>query len=438
MATPPTAPKRQRVLDFLTPDVKDLLFYETVEGFRMEFPPYGEPHPDSTRWPDHMFVFAMPADEGGTTYRKYYAARREAQDRYNFEFSESSIGDSTFDSITRTYVVLRSEFDPYSGDSPKAGDLMPEVPDDRFGGEFVFKDRKQVRINDQRLDSLFVIEQHVYIKRVTARQIGTDQLNGKPLFSETTLHYGTEVITGGLTMAQLLADETNAFWGLRADGTEASGRRLSDNWYEITVRQVVAGTMSNGVLIVQAYSTNSNFYWPPVLDTLEFLDWQRRDGGTDIYPAIRFNPEGYNGPCRTTIQRSWSPTPFPNIPAVEPLQPTRIYYSSPFFSLNIPECLHGNIVAQCDIGSTDPVYALNSGSARLFPATNETTWPASIIADDDQEPYRGGYMRTVRTVFPPANEELPSFVPPPPTVWPSLGGYDAWDASMTYEFNINL
>lgn len=413
MATLSTSPKRQRVLDFLTPDVGDLLFYETVEGFRMEFPPYGTPHPDSTRWPDHMFVFALPADEGGTTYRKYYAARREAQDRYNFEFSESSIGESTFDSITRTYVVLRSEFDPYGEDAPKAGDPMPAVPDERFGGQFIFKDRKQVRINDQRLDALFVIEQRVYVKRVTARQIGTDQLNGRPLVSETTLHYGTEVISGGLTMAQLLADGSNEFWGLRADGTEASGRRLSDNWYEITVRQVVAGTMSDGVLVVQSYDTNSNYYWPPVLDTLEFLDWQRRDGGTDIFPAIRFDPEGYNGPCETLIQRTWSPTPFA-IPAVEPMLPTRIYYGSPFFTLNIPECLHGDIDAVCDIGTSDPVYTQNTGSARRFPATNHIEWPESIVADDDQEPYRGGYMRTVRTVFPPAVTPPGPFLPPSP------------------------
>jgi len=409
----PTAPKRQRVLDFVTPDVGDLLFYEIVEGFRSAAPEYGTPHPDTVRWPHHIFVFAAPADEGGSGYRYYYAARREEQDRYNFEFSESSLGGSAFDTITRTYINLRSEFDPYGQDAPKAGDSMPAVPDARFGGDFVFLDREQARINDQRLDSMFVLERRKYIRRVTTRSIGTDSVNGKPLTEDVFAYYGTEEVPGtNLTMAGLMADPGNAFWGLRADGTEASGRRLSDNWYEVSIKQVVGGTLVDGVLVVQSFQSNSSHYWPPVLETFELLDWQRRDGGTDVYPAIRFNPEGYNGPCLTQITRTWSPSPF-TVSAVEPMQPTRIYYGSPFYSLNISECLHGDIVAQCDIGNTDPVYGQNVGSGRLFPATNFTEWPESIIADDDQEPFRGGYMRTVRTVFPPVVDSVGGFTPPP-------------------------
>ena len=35
-------------------------------------------------------------------------------------------------------------------------------------------------------------------------------------------------------------------------------------------------------------------------------------------------------------------------------------------------------------------------------ATNYTDWPASITAADDQEPFRGGYLRTTRTASKPA------------------------------------
>lgn len=82
--------------------------------------------------------------------------------------------------------------------------------------------------------------------------------------------------------------------------------------------------------------------------------------------------------------------------------PTRIYYSSPFFSLNIPECLHGAQSIVCDIGNSDPVYDQNSGSARTFAATNYTTWPANIVAYDDQEPFRGGFLRTTKTIYKPS------------------------------------
>ena len=135
------------------------------------------------------------------------------------------------------------------------------------------------------------------------------------------------------------------------------------------------------------------------------MDWTKKDGGVEIYPALRFHPEGYQGPCKNTITRTWSKTPF-TIPVVEILQPTRIYYASPYFTVNIPECLHGAVAFQCDIRDTnDPKYTQNVGSTRYFAATNPddgNTWPTTIVAYDDQEPFRGGYLRTRRVVDRPA------------------------------------
>lgn len=222
---------------------------------------------------------------------------------------------------------------------------------------------------------------------------------GTPTITDTTPY------TADITTSALFDAPTNAYWGLQTDGTQRSGKQLSCEWYLIESRQVVAGEITDGVVAVDTYTTNDRFYWPPVLETYELMDWEKKDGGVEIYPALRFHPEGYQGPCKNTITRTWSKTPF-TIPVVEILQPTRIYYASPYFTVNIPECLHGEVAFQCDIRDTnDPKYTRNVGSTRYFAATNPddgNTWPATIVAYDDQEPFRGGYLRTRRVVDRPA------------------------------------
>lgn len=395
MASRP-APNRQFAERFVTPLIGDVLFSERWHGLARNIPAYGTAHPNTARWPNHKLVYVRERDEADTseTYEFFYAAARANQDSYNYNFTKADIGGQRFDAVVRTYVTLRSAFTP---ETPAMGATMPNVPSGLFTGSYVLARKEQRRIGDAVLDSLFVAEEHTYVKRCNIRDIGVDSLNGRTLTSTETLYYATEVVTGSTTASQLFADSNNAYWGLQTNGTQRSGRQLSCEWYQIEESQVVGGTFTDGVVTVDSYTTNDRYFWPPVLDTLDFLDWQRNDGGTDIYPAIRFHPEGYNGPCRNTITRTWSKTPF-TIPVVELMQPTRIYYASPFFTLNIPESLHPQVVAVCDIGTSDPVYALNTGSARYFAATNFTTWPATIVAYDDQEPFRGGYLRTRRVI----------------------------------------
>jgi hypothetical protein len=406
MASVPSA-VRQRSTILPTPLVADVIFSERVVNQTKVVPAYGTAHPNTARWPNHKFVFARerPEPEAQDVYDYFYAADRANQDQYNFSFTKADIGGTRFDAVARTYVTLRSAFTP---NTPAMGATMPNVPASLFAGSYVLAEKRQTRIGDKELDSLYVAEIHVYVKRCTIRQLGVDSLNGEMLTSTSTLYYASEIVTGSTTASALFADPANAYWGIQTDGTQRVGRQLSCEWYEITVEQVVGGTFADGVVTVDTFSTNDNYSWPPVLDTFELLDWDRRDGGTDIFPAVRMNPEGYSGPCKTVVTRTWSPTPF-TIEAVTILQPTRIYYASPFFTMNVPECLHGLIAVQCDIGNTDPVYDENVGSTRYFSATGPpasggdaaNTWPSTITAYDDQVPFRGGYLRTVRVVHRP-------------------------------------
>jgi len=162
----------------------------------------------------------------------------------------------------------------------------------------------------------------------------------------------------------------------------------------------------------RSFYTTDNYYWPAILREVEFMDWQRRatsdqenaglSGGVDIFPRLFFNPEAYSGPTKTYIEIEWNASAA-TITEIEPMQPQRIYYGAPFYNANIPECLHPAWTFQCDIGSEDPTYEENYGSGRTFPPTNFVEWPENIVGNDEQIPFKGGYLRTKKTFYAPAH-----------------------------------
>jgi hypothetical protein len=409
----PQAPKRQDTKNLPTPLVADILFSEIEDLTRRTFPAYGTAHPDATKWPNHKLSYIRPVENARDgIYEFFYVANRADQDVYNWELDKADIGGVTFDAVTRTYVTLRTTFDPVA---PAMGTEMPNIPINKFiAADYVLARRRQQRIGDKELDSLYVVDQHTYVKRCTIKTIGVDSINGLPLQSIERLYYSTEPVTGAtsgtppvtLTASALFDAPTNTYWGLQSNGYVRTGRQLSCNWYQITSEQRVTGTtITSGdnqpYIGVQSYVTTINYTLPAVLDKIDFMNWTRRDGGVDIRPAVRFNPEQYSGPCKVTVTKQWKNTPF-TLGTVVQLLPTRINYSAPFFELNVPECLHGVVEAVCDIGTSDPEYSQNTGSKRYFSATNYTAWPSSFVIEDSQEPYAGGYLRTISQLQTPS------------------------------------
>ncbi len=329
----------------------------------------------------------------------------------NWEWSNANIGGQKFDSVSRTFIYPAADFDRTT---PVAATAMPFETDSVFDGEgYILVSRSASRAGMQ-LEPAFKVEVRQYVRRVTMVNVGVDQLNGKPLFESSMLYHATETIpVAGITAAALFADRSNAWWGIQDDGFENSGGMISSQWYSVTSSQVVAGELTAAVtdpVSVPAFVTvaasipsNEDFLWPAVLQFVEFMDWDRRDGGVDIFPRIVLKRERYEGPCHTTTTMTWSKTPFV-IDPVTPMLPNVIRYGAPYFSLNVPPCLHGQSVSRCDIGSTDPTYTRNTGSARVTLATNFEDWPPSLVAFDDQKPHRGGYLRTRMVVLPPVGD----------------------------------
>lgn len=427
------APQRQRVLTFLTPDVGDLLFFETVEGHRRDAPPYGTAHPNAVQWPDHKLVFVQSADEQGTTYRWFYAADRAAQDPYNWEFTKADIGGTKFDAVQRTYVTLRSAFDAAT---PAMGAAMPNVPVDKFTGTYVLAERKQVRIGEKELDSLFVVEQRTYVKRCTLSVVQDDDETESVLKTVSNLYYSTETVPGSgdplKTAAALFADTTLPFWGTTETGTQTEGRQLSCEWYEITTRQLVPNTTPTAItgaggsmtgIPIRSYATTNDFSWPAVFrvpdpssstlsntNSIVFKALPVKGEDYDqIAPRVEFSVPAYRGPTKMVVQEWWRSAPVSqaNLPTVAVMLPKEVVYQGAQYNLRMEPTLHGTFTLNDTIGTNDPRFvAANYGQS--YPATVPTDWPETLIVDVDQVPFRGGYRIRVVTAYRPSQWVSPT------------------------------
>ncbi len=386
-----------------TPAKANLVFWVEKEGRQAanKLWTLGEAWPDAVTYPDHKLIYVSPQDETGWS-RWFYASDRVTEDDYNWEFTQANIGGQTFDAVRRSYLVPRTS---WAEATPAAGAAMPRDPSNKFPEGYVLSGRRQQRTGDDMFDGLYVVEVRDYVKKVDITSLGVDDLNGKVRTSTDTLYYATETVSGGKDAATIFADPTDTFWGLQDDGTQNSGKQLSEDWYLVTNEVVVAGTFAGGVVSVDSYTTNERYYWPPVLANWEFMDWERRDGGVDIYPRYDFERDGYNGPTKVVITRTWSKTA--QTPAeINPMLPTPVTYSCPFFRLAIPACLHNSVSPQCDIGSNDPIYGLNFGSTRTVVRTNYLVWPDTITGVDSQVPFRGGFLRTAKVYHKPPDTNV--------------------------------
>ena len=399
----------------VTPLVGDVLFSERKVMQAQNIPAYGTAHPNAAKWPNHKFVYARERDEPGSqsTFDFFYAADRANQDLYNFSFTQADIGGTKFDAVTRTYVTPRATWSPTS---VAMGAAMPNVPEDKFPGTYVLAQRRETRIGDQALDSLYVAEELTYVKKVTLTDISYDETFGGTLKTTQTLRYRGEIIipatttpvAPAITIEQLIENDIDPpYWGLQSDGIAREGTQLTDNWFVVTEKQVVPEDM---VEDGREYNTSVNAFWPAVLDSVAAEVWAKRGGGAQTYFVPKFKREAYRGPCAAVVFEKWSKEP-PMPGDVTKLLPLPINIQTPYFSVNVGPTLHPQFTPLFfTTGTEDPVFEY-AGYTYTFTGTDpHTDWPATQVVQDEVRPYRGGYMRTRVTVSSPAPPP-----PPPPT-----------------------
>ena len=420
------SPQRQTALTFVSPNVQDLLFYETVDAQRVgRTPPtYGTAHPNTDKFPDHKLVYVKQSDPTGQLYQYFYAASRSSQDNYNFEYSQASLGSSKFNTVVRTYVVPRDDFEE-DASTLEAGDVMPTEPASaNFSGKgYILMTRQQKRLGDQELDGYFIIEQRVYFVREDLETLRWDELSGSNL--KTTVSYfalGETPSGGGSNIQTLIGDADNAYWSATIEYRDSTttpkkavafykeGRQVSSNWFEVIKTETIAGTTTDGAidadttLLIEELDTSVNYTFPPVLQDISVVNWERHDGQMQSNPEYHMNPEGYSGPCKAKVKQEYKVSEFDGtdeVPLAKAMQPQSFSFSTPYISLRIPACLMNGGEVGFTTGTTDPVYKYTVYTKQL-PVTEPSSWPASIDVRVTQQNARGGFIKETTTVYPPS------------------------------------
>lgn len=423
------SPQRQTVLTFVSPNVQDLLFFETVDAQRVgKSPPaYGTAHPDTVNFPDHTLAYVKQADPNGQFYYYYYANTRTSQDDYNFEYAQSSLGQTKFNTVVRTYISLRSSFTEDDA-TVAAGSAMPTSPvAANFSGKgYVLMGRQQKRIGDRELDGIFVVEQRTYFVREDIETLKWDDLSHRNLKSTLSYYYTGETPSGeSTTIDALVVDSDNAWWQTTLTVDDASpnpdikvacyreGRQISSDWFEVIKKETIAGEGNGNILTVDEYLTTMDHTFPPVLQSINVVGFERHDGQVLAFPEYHMNPEGYRGPCKTRVTVKYSPNKFSSSNGGEPnakaMIPESFTFGTPYVRISIPPCLMNGGFIKCSTGTEDPVYKYTIYQKELPvtrpPNLNDihegSDGTGGLVVRDKQEPARGGFVRTTYTVFPP-------------------------------------
>ena len=392
-----------------TPDNRDVIIWmeKSADLASNKKWQLGEKYPDIIHYPNHKLIHVTAEDED-KWFKWYYMTERADQDEYNWSFTKADIGGTNFDAVERTYVTLRSEFDP---DTPAMGDAMPDVPSGLFSGTYVLAKRSEQR-GDKEMDGLFVAEKRTYVKKVPLVQNDYDEMFGGNLHSTQTLYYATEIVPTAdanldsdsdastdpqpMTAAELFLDGENAFWGLQSDGLMRQGRQLTAEWYLITERQVVPTEFA---LHGRSFQSTVDYSWPGVLAGVHVDIWELRRGGSQNYTSPIWSKEAYKGPCKAqVVQRFYVDAPIVTQPNVMRSLPINV--QNPFYGIHIGPTLHGAFNWTCSSGSNHPVFKY---IVATYPCAETTPvdWPPSILEADTVHPFRGGFLRITTTAYPP-------------------------------------
>ena len=442
--------RRQRIIEFSTPKVADLVVVEIKDASRHlksadsadhvadNDGNFGAAHPDTNNFPDFKLALIKNADDDQGQFQLwYYVKDRADQDHYNWEFQAAGVGTSRYDSVVRTYLIARAD---YNEANPAINDAMPVTDSDPFelADKYVLFEKKQVRSGDETLDSLYVVEQRTYVKKVPIRRVDLDEAFDEPLRSKETIFYKgdnptkttifgetdnalkmspakTTAETFALGKAATVEGSIPFFGtkiiqigsGLDKFGILCEGRQISDNWYAVAERELIKTDANN---IVDTYITYQNFSWPPVLDRIVVDRWTRRDGGADPVEYPIYKRGAYSGPTRVEVKIYWKESEWTigttadgsdtELALIKPMNPEPILFQSPIASVSVPPTLHERFRIVAGTGTSHPIYTYK-GTTWTYNATNYTDWPDELVIQDSQRPFRGGFLR----------EKIKAFIP---------------------------
>lgn len=293
------APQRQKVLTFVSPNVADILFYETVDAQRVgkEIPAYGTKHPDSNRWPDHELVFVQQDSQDGQIYRYYYAANRTSQDTYNYELRDGS-------ELIRTYIIKRADY-PAELPAPDGGTLDSVFTDYGFVGD-------SIKSLGDPLSGVYIAVQRRYVVPETVEYTYDANIEGTITVTKTIVPSGYDLVAEGLTSSAGNIYEV----------------RHGNNFHDVLIRQSIQDSEGNVAdrELDTVYGSQKYDAIPQRLESADFeyiSAWAEyfSTGGTRAAYAEDNTAEfpvtaPSSGPFKTKIERTLTKTPETKVDAI--------------------------------------------------------------------------------------------------------------------------
>lgn len=187
------APYRQDKKSFVTPSVTDIVFYETRDCARVDFPEYGTPHPNSKKWPNHKLVFITEDTDTNRDgiFRFWYAADRDKQDLYNWKFSAG-------EELIRDYLIPRDKY--FARTEAQAENIRPRIEDEFFSPEVGTPDERFPQLGfaddtvieaEQELRSVYIIVRRRYIEPISREIVYDDRLERNILITKRLIPAST-------------------------------------------------------------------------------------------------------------------------------------------------------------------------------------------------------------------------------------------------------
>jgi len=125
------------------------------------------------------------------------------------------------------------------------------------------------------------------------------------------------------------------------------------------------------------------------------------DGGTYVDKTVwdfQWGDRYYDGPCKI-VEEYFASHASHNIPDPIKMQPQGGSFDYGVGGMTVPECLHGELPLEYDIGE-GPVYPAQTFN-KTFPATTPTTRPDEMILEDGEKLTGGLWIRKRVRAFKP-------------------------------------
>lgn len=469
----PQIPERTPILSFPTPGGKaDMAFFEMRDGSlpKNKEWTYGDSHPDGANFPHHELVFVASDGSDPVWQRWFYAAKRELQHLYNWEYSDTS----DWPRITQTFLVKRGDF------SPTATFDMPPLEYFPYPAEYSATGLEERPIGDETLASLYVTvvitRERLYKRTVAATLFQvTTTLNSTAITHDTNTNVpvagqllegigispgttGTRVSNTSTTLSipayatgtgisvELVTYQPLAIVGYEFDpdtgsmkpyqrtkvpvgttgtviqpnGSFSEIQPASTLWSIKTTKQATGlpGIAVNGVAS-RTFKMVVQWSWPRVLDYITIKPVKA--DADDFYSAVTgyittpiFLSEGYSGPCLATIIETWTS----KLPKTS-LEGGSADWDSNSLSTVYPLLEQPSVLLPRAIDFNSPKLNVSVGEClhenldlyynefyQLYKATSPVRWPASLLASVDLRPYQGGWLKKVMIVDAPIVEGM--------------------------------